>query len=203
MSLETSSLLSEDIIIRRVREAPVDEELEVLARRYAGLRPAAVLVPLLLENNQWHLLFTRRTETVNSHKGQVSFPGGAADPEDVSIEATALREAYEEIGLQAAGVRILGQLAVRPTISRFLVTPVVARIPWPISFELSTHEVSRVFTIPLHWLADAAHREERPRAVPEAVYERVIYYQPFDGEIVWGATAHITVSLLRALRLTL
>lgn len=202
MSFETSSLLNEETIVRRLREAPPDTELDTLAQAYAGLRQAAVLVPLLYHNEQWHLLFTRRTETVNSHKGQVSFPGGAADPEDDSPEATALREAYEEIGLRAEDIHILGRMQERPTISRFLVTPVVARVPWPYPFRLSPNEVGRVFTIPLDWLADPAHREVRPRAVPEAVYERVIYYQEYDGEILWGASAHITLGLLRALQLT-
>lgn len=167
--------------------------------RYSTLRAASVLIPLLRCEDAWHVLYTRRTETLTSHKGQVSFPGGAADPGDPSPEMTALREANEEIGLKGEDVKLLGTLDRRPTISQFLVTPVVARIPWPYPFQLSSSEVSRVFTIPLAWLADASHREERPYNVPGGYYEKVIYYQPYDGEILWGATARITVDLLEVL----
>jgi 8-oxo-dGTP pyrophosphatase MutT (NUDIX family) len=201
MPTDASSLLTEDAISRRLQDTPPDPELARLAAAYAGLRPAAVLVPLLWDEDRWRLLLTRRTETVQSHKGQVSFPGGAAEPFDDSPEATALREAQEEIGLRVQDARVLGRMAVRPTISSFLVTPIVARIPWPYQFRLSTNEVSRVFTVPLAWLAEAAHREERPHTTPGGIFERVIHYQSFDGEILWGATARITLDLLRVLGL--
>ncbi len=163
------------------------------------LRPAAVLVPLLWYEDQWHLLFTRRTETVQSHKGQVSFPGGAVDPGDRSPEETALREAYEEIGLLAQDVKVLGRLPDLVTISSYLVTPVVARIRWPYAFTLSPAEVSRVFTVPLAWLADPAHWEERMRINRLGQEEQVIYYQTYDGEVLWGITGRITVRFLQAL----
>lgn len=181
--------------MERLRENAQDHG----AARYTALRPASVLIPLLCREGGWHILYTRRTETLTSHKGQVSFPGGAADPGDPSPEMTALREAHEEVGLQAADVKLLGTLGRRPTISQFLVTPVVARIPWPYNFRLSVDEVGRVFTIPLAWLADSSHREERPHTVPGGYYEKVIYYEPYDGEILWGATARITVDLLEVL----
>ena len=152
-------------------------------------------------NTQWHLLFTRRTETVHSHKGQVYIPRRRRRPEDPSPEATALREAYEEIGLQAEDVLIFGRLAARATVSSFRITPVVARVRWPNVFRISPQEVSRLFTIPLDWLADPTNREERPRTFPNGRGENIIYYQTFDGEILWGATARITLDLLKALRL--
>lgn len=201
MPMDATSLLTEETIALRLREAAPDPELEALAVQYASLRPAAVMVPLLWQDDHWRLLLTRRTETVQNHKGQVSFPGGAAEPGDESAEATALREAYEEIALRPEDVRILGRLPARPTISSFLVTPVVARIPWPYTFHLSPSEVSRVFTVPLAWLAEAANREERPNTNPASVYKRVIYFQPFEGETLWGASAYITLDLLRVLGL--
>jgi 8-oxo-dGTP pyrophosphatase MutT (NUDIX family) len=199
---DPAGLQAEESIIRLLLEQPTRsaDTLEPDTKN-AGLRPAAVLAPLVWFNKHWSLLFTRRTETVNSHKGQVSFPGGVADPEDHSPEATALRETYEEIGLRPEDVRILGRLSTRTTVSSYLITPVVGRVRWPNEFRISTHEVSRIFTIPLDWLADSANREERPRTFSNGRKENIIYYQAYDGEILWGATARITVDLLRALGL--
>lgn len=194
-------LLTKDEITRRIRSAPPQADLETLAAANAHLRAAAVLVPLLPDQDHWSLLLTRRTEMVQSHKGQVSFPGGAADPGETIPEETALREAYEEIGLEAQDIEIIGRLSPRPTISNFLVTPVVAFLRGPFTLRLSAAEVSRVFTIPLEWLADISHWEERPRSAPGGYYEKVIYFQPYDDEVLWGASARITIDLLSALRL--
>jgi len=199
--------LTEESIVDLLRwQPPAADNLELAAANaipVENLRHAAVLVPLIWDQNQWHLLFTRRTELVHNHKGQVSFPGGAADPVDNTPEETALREAYEEIGLQPDGVRLLGRLVRRPTVTSFLITPVVARITdWPYTFQMSREEVSRVFTIPLSWLADPANREERPRTFPNGYYESIIYFQSYNNEILWGATARITLDLLLALQLT-
>jgi 8-oxo-dGTP pyrophosphatase MutT (NUDIX family) len=172
-------------------ETPIDE--------FKGpMRRAAVLIPLALVNEEWHLLFTRRTDIVDHHKGQVSFPGGRTDPEDVSPTATALRETNEEIGVPPADVRLLGTLGEYLTVTNYLVTPVVGIIPWPYCFMVHTREVGRVFTIPLPWLADAAHRHEIFR---QESGNGVITYLPYDGELLWGVTARITVSFLKALGL--
>jgi 8-oxo-dGTP pyrophosphatase MutT (NUDIX family) len=87
-------------------------------------RNAAVLVPMLKEADNWHILFTRRTSSLPEHSGQVAFPGGQADPEDDSPEETALREAQEEINLQPKDVQILGQMREMRTISNYCVKPV-------------------------------------------------------------------------------
>jgi 8-oxo-dGTP pyrophosphatase MutT (NUDIX family) len=162
------------------------------------LKCAAVLVPLLQMAGAWHLLYTRRTELVESHKGQVSFPGGACDAGETAAESTALREAQEEVGIDPSHVRILGRLADLVTITSFRVTPVVGLIEWPTVFRLGEDEVERVFTIPLDWLADANNRWEFPLAGRHAT---VIAYHPFDGELLWGATARMTVNFLKVLGL--
>ena len=147
---------------------------------------------------EWQVLYTRRTQQVESHKGQVSFPGGACDEGENTPEQTALREAQEEIGVDPAQVNILGRLANLITISNFRVTPVVGALHWPTVFRLNKGEVERVFTVPLTWLADAGNRWEftfpgRKRSV--------IVYHPYDGELVWGATARMTVDFLHTLEM--
>jgi 8-oxo-dGTP pyrophosphatase MutT (NUDIX family) len=156
------------------------------------LRQAAVLLPLHFHEKQWNLLFTRRTETVIDHKGQVSFPGGAREDFDLNAEATALRESFEEIGLQQTQVKILGMLPAFQSISSYQIVPVVARIHWPVKLTLSAAEVSRVFSIPVRWLAECDHWQER-------IYRQypVIFYDQFDGEQLWGITASITQLFLR------
>lgn len=163
--------------------------------------PAAVLMPLLLQGGEWHLLFTRRNAALAEHSGQVAFPGGRADNEDASPEATALREAYEEVGICPSDVRILGRLRSFLTITNYLVTPVVGIIPWPYPLRLQASEVSRAFTIPLRWLADPANYEEHLRELPSPYPPvPVIYYHPYDNEVLWGATARFTQTLLELLR---
>jgi 8-oxo-dGTP pyrophosphatase MutT (NUDIX family) len=164
-------------------------------------RSAAVLIPLIKTEQGWDVLFIVRTNTVADHKGQVAFPGGARDPEDMTHIDTALREAQEEIGLDPANVRVLGRLPEFFTVSNFLITPVVGVIGRPFQIRPSVEEVSRVFTIPLDWLANPAHFEERPYIRPESVYENVIFYQRYDGETLWGATARMMLTFLEILGL--
>ena len=165
-------------------------------------RPAAVLIPLLKENGSWQVLFTRRNADLAEHSGQVAFPGGRSDPGDASPEATALREAHEEIGLNPGDVRLLGRLHDFITITNYRVTPVVGRIPWPYPLRPSPVEVSRIFTIPLEWLADPHNFEEKHRSLPATGRSAsVIYYQPYDQEILWGASARFTLTLLQSLEL--
>jgi 8-oxo-dGTP pyrophosphatase MutT (NUDIX family) len=168
----------------------------------AAPRPAAVLIPFLRMAEEWQLLFTRRTDRVADHKGQVAFPGGSVDPDDRSPEFTALREAEEEIGLKPLDVRVLGRLHDLPTVTNYCITPVVGVIPWPYALRLAEIEVSRAFIIPLAWLADPAHHEIRARSLPgSAVRLKVIYFQTYDDELLWGVSAQITLNLLAALGL--
>lgn len=165
-------------------------------------RPAAVLIPLLTISNSYHLLFTRRTGNLPEHSGQVAFPGGQTDAEDTSPEETALREAQEEIGLSPEDVRILGRLKRTLTITNYLVTPVVGAVPWPYPFHVATHEVSRIFTIPLAWLANPANYEIKQRPLPPPYSPvPVIYFNHYEEELLWGITAQITIDLLKALKI--
>jgi 8-oxo-dGTP pyrophosphatase MutT (NUDIX family) len=164
-------------------------------------RAAAVLIPLVCSQEEWNLIFTRRTELVQNHKGQVSFPGGAAEAEDICREDTALRETYEEVGIERANVEILGCMWDMPTITGFVITPVVGRVVWPLDMRLAAEEVSRAFIVPLNWLADPENREEVEITLPDGRQEKVIHFKLYDGERIWGATARIAINFLRVIGL--
>lgn len=194
------SALTEDFIrerLRKVNSDPLsDGYAEVDLAPDSKVRCAAVLVPLAPVDGEWHLLYTRRTDRVESHKGQVSFPGGACDAGETTPEQTALREAHEEVGILPQDVRVLGRLTNMITITHFRVTPVVGVVPWPYVFRVGSEEVARVFTIPLVWLAEPRNRWEFP--FPERK-RALIAYHPYDGELLWGATARMTVDFLNVL----
>jgi 8-oxo-dGTP pyrophosphatase MutT (NUDIX family) len=196
-----SGMLSEAEIEARLQTRlsesdTVAEYSEIDATEDLSLRCAAVLILLILQDGDWNVLYTRRTQRVESHKGQVSFPGGACDDGETTPEQTALREAQEEIGVGAQSVRILGRLPSMISISQFRITPVVGVLSWPAVFRLNEHEVERIFTIPLDWLAASQNRWELPYP---GTARGVVVYHPYDGELVWGATARMTVDFLRAL----
>jgi 8-oxo-dGTP pyrophosphatase MutT (NUDIX family) len=193
-----SKMITEAEIVERLAARTV---MRAQQSQDAARRSAAVLVPLLCQNGEWNLLFTRRTDEVPHHKGQVSFPGGAHEADDENLVQTALRETWEEIGLRAEDVRILGMLNDMPSVSNYMIRPIVGRIIKSFDVKLSLYEVSRVFTIPLGWLANAQHREVRPYYAADGQAHEVIYYHPYVGEILWGATARMTVELLQVLGL--
>jgi 8-oxo-dGTP pyrophosphatase MutT (NUDIX family) len=205
-----ADLLSEGMIAKRLQaaaahicppHAPRSEyPQELLSRQGEAPRAAAVLIPLQEIDQEWHVVFTRRTNSLPDHSGQVAFPGGRMDPEDETPEATALREAREEIGLDPASVRVLGRIDSFITITNFCVTPVVGVIPWPVEFRPAQEEVSRVFTMPLAWLADKENVEITERVLPEPFSPiPVIYFKKYDGEVLWGVSAQITLNLLEIL----
>ncbi|MGE5224280.1 MAG: NUDIX hydrolase [Omnitrophica WOR_2 bacterium] len=199
---------SEEDLARRLAEAagsihtPQDPLPSVFPNGYLNgpPRPAGVLIPFLQQDGIWQILFTRRTDKLPEHSGQVAFPGGRSDPRDASPEATALREAYEEIGLLPDSVRLLGRLDTFITNTNYLLTPVAGVITWPFPLKLEVEEVHRVFTIPVAWLADPVNHEIRERQL-HSPYPPVpvIYFQPYDGEVLWGVSAAITINLMKIL----
>jgi 8-oxo-dGTP pyrophosphatase MutT (NUDIX family) len=133
---------------------------------------------------------------VESHKGQVAFPGGRADPDDATPADTALRETEEEIGLPRDRVRVIGQLDELLTVTQYRITPIVGLIPWPWEFRLSSAELSSVFGVPVRWLADPAnlqvqHREPMVPGPPVPVF-----YFYFGQYTIWGATARMILNFL-------
>ena len=166
-------------------------------REAAAITPAAVLVPIIARPEGFSVLFTRRTEQLKSHSGQISFPGGRAEPGDPSPRHTALREAQEEIGLAPARVEVLGQLAEYNTRTGFRVTPVIGLIQPPLELTPDAREVDEVFEVPLAFLLDPAnHRRESRQIGARMASYYVIEHQ---GRTIWGATAGMLVNLYRQL----
>lgn len=156
--------------------------------------PAAVLVPVL-DGAEPSLLFTRRTEQLRHHAGQVAFPGGRIEAADADAVEAALRESEEEIGLPRSAVRPLGYLDCFETVSGFCVTPVVAQVAPGTPLCLQSDEVAEVFDVPLTFFLDPANLHTRRmdyRGRPRDVYEF-----RHGGHTIWGATAGILVNLLR------
>lgn len=158
-------------------------------------RLAAVLMPLIELEDQQYFLFTRRTETVGDHRGQVSFPGGSWEPEDINLVNTALRETLEELGIPASKIEVLGCLEPRRLVSGFLVTPVIGLVSWPIELKVFLPEVAKVFEIPIDWLADPMNHYLQDLEYNGMNFQ-VTYYKPYLGEVLWGATASMTLEFL-------
>ena len=162
-----------------------------------GSTVAAVLIPLIDRPDGLTVLFTERTTHLKSHAGQVSFPGGRAEPGDATAEFTALREATEEIGVPADRVEILARLPDYHTRSGYRVTPVIGLVRPPLELAPDAREVAAVFEVPLAFLLDPQKRQRHTR---EFQGETVGYYVfEYQGRVIWGATAGMLVNLYRML----
>lgn len=198
MNTLTEEFIKHKLLESNHNDPDSDGYAEIPLDPNAHLKCAAVLLPLMMIQGEWHVLYTRRTDRVESHKGQVSFPGGACDEGETRPEQTALREADEEIGVHPADVNVLGRLSRMITISKYRVSPIVGVIPFPYAYKVASIEVARVFTIPLLWLANRNNYWEFTLLDPN---RSVIAYHPYDGELLWGATARMTVNFLKVLGL--
>lgn len=205
-----------DEALARIREALARRPPRTLA--IPGFRPAGVLVPLLDRPGGPTVLFTRRTETVPHHKGEISFPGGGAQPGEDAVRA-AVREAEEEVGLVPDRVSVLGVLDDLPSVARYVVTPVVAAVrDPPEAFRLAAFEVSEPFEVPLATVLDplirkaslwdparlppaaaaavVAARVEFEQVDPATGHWRVWSFEAGPGRTVWGLTARILADLV-------
>lgn len=154
--------------------------------------PAAVLIPVI-DRPMPGLLLTTRTAHLRSHAGQVAFPGGRIDPQDADAVTAALREAYEEIGLPASRVDIIGVDQPYETATGYTIRPVVGLLPPDLDYSLSDHEVADIFEVPLAYVLDRSNHQLR-----EAEYRGVMrrYFAiEWEERTIWGATAGMLVNL--------
>ncbi len=159
-----------------------------LAHQVTGrtVRPAAVLILLVEQGNDWHIALTQRTAHLHDHAGQISFPGGRKDDDDVDLVATALREANEEIGADASKIEVLGALPSYVTVTAYEVTPIVA-ISAAQTFTCDPFEVADVFHVPLGHVLD--ENNWRRDSFLRSGLRREYWAIPYNERYVWGATA--------------
>jgi len=156
---------------------------------------SAVLVPIYYKQGQYYILFTKRTELVKEHKGDISFPGGAYQEGDETLANTALRECSEEIGLTAGDVEILGELDdTITTSSNYIISPFVAFIPSPYQFSLNVEEAEETIEIPISTLSDKGCLRQQTETIGGKIVTSPLYY--YQGRIIHGATARILNQVL-------
>ncbi len=181
--------------------APAAEEIRrALARIHRHtvvdptLKPAGVLLVVYAKDGEQSVLLNKRTELVEHHKGEISFPGGSMDDDDESLLHTALRETHEEMGIDPDDVELLGQLDDMPTISNFLISTFVAAIPYPYDFEPSEIEVAEVVEVPIHHLRSERSWRDEARFHQGALQVSRSYV--YQGHVIFGATAKILANFL-------
>lgn len=200
-----------------IAEAPVELDLVELRRRLAAgsspvraeesdvgadeagrpLTAASVLLPIVARHDQFTVLFTQRTAHLRNHSGQVSFPGGRAEPNDDSPESTALRETHEEIGLPPQQVQLIGRLPDYCTRTGYCITPVVGLLTPPLELVPDEREVEEIFEVPLSFLLDPRNHQRH-----SLVWEgetRWFFAIPYGPRYIWGATAGMLVNFYRRL----
>jgi len=155
---------------------------------------AAVLVPLFKKDGSCHLLFTKRSEQVKYHKGEISFPGGMVDEGDQELIGTALREAFEEIGLKETDVQIIGVLDDIVTTTEFIVTPIVGLFRYPYPFKISPVEIAELIEVPLSFLLVGDNLSQKE--IFRGDQKEIIYFYQCGNHTIWGATARILKQFL-------
>lgn len=161
------------------------------------MKPAGVLVPIMERGADLTVLLTQRSAELSMHASQVSFPGGRMEEGDTDIEATALRETHEEVGIAAQHISVLGYLPTMPTITGYAVTPVVGMVSARAELAIDRSEVEYAFEVPLPFLLDSSNDIVRERDVNGEVLPMVEF--SWDGERIWGATAYMILELRKHL----
>lgn len=163
----------------------------------AEMKPAAVLIPVLERDSGSTVLLTQRSKALKHHAGQVSFPGGRMEQSDVDVVATALRETHEEIGIAPPLVDVVGFLPTMPTITGYVVSPVVGYVDSDAAIAVDPGEVDYAFEVPLDFLLDKASEKRVDREVDGQMLSMVEYH--WQSERIWGATAYMIRELRKLL----
>ncbi len=161
------------------------------------LKPAAVLVPIVIHCDGPTILLTKRTAHLSDHAGQISFPGGRIEPSDADADAAALRETHEEVGLEPDRVRIVGRLSPYITVTGYTITPVVGLVTPPFTLTPDPFEVADTFEVPLAFILDPTNHERHSRETEFG--RRHFYVLPYQDRYIWGATAGMLVNLAQML----
>jgi len=188
----------ESSLIKRIQEGlfPVNSKNDVIDDH---LKQAAILVPLFFDKGIWKLLFIRRSNIGEFHRGEVAFPGGGKESVDQNMAETALRETREELGILPENIQILGEMKPLPTISKYFVTPIVGVLKTPMEIKPNSIEVARVFSIPLDWLMNDENWGLNTFEIDNRGKISTIVYNTFDEEKLWGFTAKVTQNLIEVI----
>lgn len=177
----------------------VNREPKRITISNADYAQASILMPLFIKDSQYWLLFTKRTTKVEYHKGEVSFPGGVVDENDDSLEHTAKRETFEEIGVREGDIEMLGQLDDMTTMmSRFIIHPFVGIIPFPYTIKINESEVEYVIEVPLKFFLDPSQPQPFPIQYKGDIFETRAFI--YKDTVIWGATARILESFINLIR---
>ncbi|WP_371378432.1 CoA pyrophosphatase [Thalassotalea aquiviva] len=162
-------------------------------------KEAGVLIPLVAGTKGLEVILTRRASHLKHHPGQISFPGGKVEPEDLNLQHTALREAQEEIGLSPSDVDVFGQLPQYQTLTGYVITPILGFIPSNYDFKVDSNEVAEVFQVPFsHFINERNHLHV---PINRDGHTHTVYFMPYLHYNIWGATAAIMKDLVTHLKL--
>lgn len=164
--------------------------VEIVAPQH---RRACVLIPLIRKDGRWSIVFTKRAETLAAHSGQIAFPGGAVEPGE-TLDAAAVREAEEEVGIPRRDVELIGRLDDVITHSGFLVAPFVGVIHEPLEYVMQESEVEEVFEVPVEALVSMNNPEVRYVAFRAKRYPAYFYH--YERYEIWGLTGRMLKSFL-------
>ena len=185
-----------DTILQSVRHILLGRVTGTICEQ--GLKAAAVLLLLYPKDGEYCVLFNKRTDKVEFNKGEICFPGGGRDPDDPDLTATALREAYEEMGIHPDDVTILGELDDTTTRAGFVIHPFVGTIPYPYEFRPNSVEVAEVLEVPISTLVDSRNIGEEVRVQPDGQLVHAHSYA-YGHHLIYGATARILRQFLELL----